>query len=227
MARELDKLLAETLAKFHPAPRSAVWDCRGTWVIRHKDVELMAARAGVRFGLPTVIEASGERKVVAMLVTATLGEVTDWATGEAAPANNKNAYPYAMAEKRARDRVALKVLGFYGLYSDEEADKFKEGRPPDAEEEADEFKEGQPPDAEEPATKRDTPKPVVTSGISTAYMQNLEAAEHDLTEAARRGTAALMTVWRKQLSEPVRVAFGGKCPDRFKELAARHDREAA
>jgi hypothetical protein len=216
MANEIDKILADTLAKFHPSPKTAVWDCRGKWIINHKDVELMAARAGVKFGLPTVIEASGERKVVAMLVTATLGEVTDWATGEAAPANNKNAYPYAMAEKRARDRVALKVLGLHGMYSEDEADEFK--RPP-----------GDAPsdDAPDPATKRDTPrKPVITSGISTGYMQNLEAAEHDLTEAARRGTTALVAQWKKQ-PPPVREAFGDKCPERFKLLAAKHDREAA
>ena len=40
--------------------------------------------------------------------------------------NNKNSYPYAMASKRARDRVALQLLGLAGyIYSEEEADDFK------------------------------------------------------------------------------------------------------
>lgn len=36
------------------------------------------------------------------------------------------AYPFAMAEKRAKDRVILKLAGLHGLYSEDEADEFKE-----------------------------------------------------------------------------------------------------
>ncbi len=40
------------------------------------------------------------------------------------------AYVYAMAEKRAKDRVILKLIELHGLvYSEEEADEFKESRP--------------------------------------------------------------------------------------------------
>lgn len=48
--------------------------------------------------------------------------------GEASKANCKNAYPYAMALKRCMDRVILKMskLAFDGIYSDSEADEFKE-----------------------------------------------------------------------------------------------------
>ena len=50
--------------------------------------------------------------------------------GEASPKNNKNAYPWAMAEKRAKDRVILKLIGLHGLvYSEQEADEFKSERP--------------------------------------------------------------------------------------------------
>jgi len=47
--------------------------------------------------------------------------------GEAAPENNKNAYPVAMAEKRAMSRVVLKLAGFYevGAFGEDEADDFK------------------------------------------------------------------------------------------------------
>ena len=46
------------------------------------------------------------------------------------PKNNKNAYPIAMAEKRAKDRVILKLLAAHGdLYSEEEADDFKRQNP--------------------------------------------------------------------------------------------------
>lgn len=48
--------------------------------------------------------------------------------GEASAQNCKNAYPYAMAYKRLFDRVVLKIckLAFDGIYSDSEADEFKE-----------------------------------------------------------------------------------------------------
>lgn len=48
--------------------------------------------------------------------------------GEASAQNCKNAYPYAMAYKRLFDRVVLRIckLAFDGIYSDSEADEFKE-----------------------------------------------------------------------------------------------------
>lgn len=48
--------------------------------------------------------------------------------GEVTPNNCKNPYPYAMALKRCMDRVILKnsKIAFAGIYSDVEADEFKE-----------------------------------------------------------------------------------------------------
>lgn len=48
--------------------------------------------------------------------------------GEVSQVNCKNAYPYAMAYKRLFDRVVLKLckLAYDGIYSDSEADEFKE-----------------------------------------------------------------------------------------------------
>lgn len=48
--------------------------------------------------------------------------------GEFSQANCKNGYPYAMAFKRCFDRVVLKKskLAFSGIYSEVEADEFKE-----------------------------------------------------------------------------------------------------
>ena len=48
--------------------------------------------------------------------------------GEVSPTNCKNEYPYAMAYKRCFDRVVLKKskLAYAGVYSDSEADEFKE-----------------------------------------------------------------------------------------------------
>lgn len=48
--------------------------------------------------------------------------------GEVSPANCKNAFPWAMLLKRVFDRVVLKKskLAYAGVYSDSEADEFKE-----------------------------------------------------------------------------------------------------
>jgi hypothetical protein len=126
MARQLDARLQDILQKYHPDPKSAVWDCHGVWVILHKAVEVIAAKAGVKFSAPTIIEADAEKKIVSLCVSGTLGDHEEWSIGEAAPYNNRNTYPYAMAEKRAKDRVVLKLIGLHGeIYSEDEADDFK------------------------------------------------------------------------------------------------------
>jgi hypothetical protein len=48
--------------------------------------------------------------------------------GECSPKNNKNAYPVAMAEKRAKSRIVLMLAGFYelGIYGQDESDSFSQ-----------------------------------------------------------------------------------------------------
>jgi hypothetical protein len=104
-----------------------VWEVRagGAWAVKHAALERAAAGQGIQFDPPTIIEGKGADKIVAMCVTGRLGDRAEWSIGEASPANNKNAYCYAMAEKRAKDRVILKLLNAHGtLYSDAEADDF-------------------------------------------------------------------------------------------------------
>ena len=61
--------------------------------------------------------------MVAIKCTASLGKAKVITYGEATPKNNKNGYPYAMAEKRAVDRAILKLIGIHGfVYSDDEVD---------------------------------------------------------------------------------------------------------
>ena len=108
-----------------------IWQVHGTsWVVKHKALERVAAEKKITFELPTMLEAKGGEKIVALCVNGKMGDRTEWSIGEAAPGNNKNAYPYAMAEKRAKDRVILKLLNSHGyLYSEDEADDFKQGAP--------------------------------------------------------------------------------------------------
>lgn len=109
---------------------------KGTWIAKHSALEVAAVKADIRFDNPIVIEASTNDGIAVLSVRGQMYErVSDkenrppreeWATGEASPKNNKNAYPWAMAEKRAKDRVILKLIGMHGLaYSEDEADDFQ------------------------------------------------------------------------------------------------------
>jgi hypothetical protein len=50
--------------------------------------------------------------------------------GECTPKNNSNAYPVAMAEKRAKSRVVLTLAGLYeiGCFGEDEAEDFKRSK---------------------------------------------------------------------------------------------------
>ena len=129
MADLPDKLI-EIFKSIGLTREQATWDCHGTPVALHKALEQVAAHLGITFDPPVIIEANAEKKTVAMQVSGRLGDAVEWSIGEAVPYNNKNSYPYAMAEKRAKDRVILKLIGVAGfVYSEEEADDFQATRP--------------------------------------------------------------------------------------------------
>lgn len=125
MAKTIDPALAAILKQFGADPKTDIWDCHGTWVAYHRTLERIAAAAKIVFDAPQIIEAQSDAGVVALCVTGRIGEQSAWSIGEATPKNNKNAYPYAMAEKRAKDRVIIKLVGLHGIYSEDEADDFK------------------------------------------------------------------------------------------------------
>lgn len=96
------------------------------WVCKHAALEVVATKANVEWDLPQVIQADTANGIAVIVASGKMGKRVEWATGEANPKNNKNSYPWAMAEKRAKDRVVLKLVGIHGLvYSEDEADDFK------------------------------------------------------------------------------------------------------
>jgi hypothetical protein len=98
----------------------------------HKALEKVAVYKNIVFDEPKVLENNSEKKIASLLVVGKMGDKSEWSIGEASPSNNKNSYPYAMAEKRAKDRVILKLVGLHGdVYAEDEADAFKEDRPSD------------------------------------------------------------------------------------------------
>jgi hypothetical protein len=126
------KLVGDVLKEIGETPDTACWELpqNKTLVVLHKALERVAAHKKITFDPPTIVESDINSKNVVIVVTGHLGEKSEWSFGEAAPYNNKNAYPFAMAEKRAKDRVILKLVGLHGYaYSEEEADDFKKARP--------------------------------------------------------------------------------------------------
>ena len=108
-----------------------IWEVRagGAWAIKHSALERVATEQKISFLPPEVLDSNSMEKYVALLITGQMGDRTEWSIGEAAPHNNKNAYVFAMAEKRGKDRVILKLLNSHGaIYSDSEADEISEGK---------------------------------------------------------------------------------------------------
>jgi hypothetical protein len=125
---QLRKVLREYDEDFND--KGTVWRVQGTAVISHKALERIAAKAGIKYASPTIIRA--ERDEAVLLVSGTLGDRMEWSIGEALVNVNyrvsgkQAGYVWAMAEKRAKDRVILKLVSLHGLaYSEEEADEFK------------------------------------------------------------------------------------------------------
>ena len=120
----IPKKVIEIIKELEMTKDETLWDCHGTWVMYHKALEKIAAHKGVTFDEPKIIHSDMALKSVVMLVTGRMDQRSEWSFGEATPANNKNAYPFAMSEKRAKDRVILKLVGLHGdVYSDAEIDK--------------------------------------------------------------------------------------------------------
>lgn len=126
--------IRDILSRYGEQDQENVWKVQSTWVIKHACLERIAAKAGIVFRPPQILRA--ERDEAVILVTGVIKEGTgreEWSIGEALVNGNYRitgkmaAYPYAMAEKRAKDRVILKLIGLHGLaYSEEEADEFRE-----------------------------------------------------------------------------------------------------
>jgi hypothetical protein len=138
--RTADKQIADILVRYGEPFGGNVWRVQGTAVIYHKTLERIAAQAGIVFEPPTIIRA--ERDEAVILVTGRLPgakpgtERVEWSLGEALVNVNyrvsgkQAAYVYAMAEKRGKDRVILKLIELHGLvYSEEEADEFRAHQP--------------------------------------------------------------------------------------------------
>ncbi len=102
-----------------------IWAVRpGVFAVKHKALERIAAKRGIIL-LDLRLEFVDLANKMALVRAEMSRNGTNKAIsfGEATPYNNKNAYPVAMAEKRAVGRCILKILHVHGdIYSESEVD---------------------------------------------------------------------------------------------------------
>jgi len=108
----IDEKVQRILIKYNIDQQKALWDCHGTQIMYHRYIEEIGAAAGVQVIKYETIKADESTAIVKC--HARLGKVDQFSYGECSPRNSKNAYPVAMAEKRAFDRCVLKLVGLHG-----------------------------------------------------------------------------------------------------------------
>lgn len=123
--------LAE-LAKKYNLGQEDFFKIHNTVIITRTGVEKIAsvAKIGIDYKI-VALDLTNKEACIECVATMPsekgLKSVTTF--GESTPYNTKNAYPVAMAEKRAKARAILMLTEFYseGVYSEDEADDFKKG----------------------------------------------------------------------------------------------------
>ena len=120
---KIDPIVKDILQELKFNPNECLWEKHGATCMKHRYIEIAGQEKGVIIESLDEIEKNSAEGVVAIKCTASLGKSKVITYGEATPKNNKNGYPYAMAEKRAIDRAILKLIGIHGfVYSDDEVD---------------------------------------------------------------------------------------------------------
>lgn len=102
--------------------KDAVWLHKqsGMRIIKHRYIELLAGAQAIQT-VDLDVQYWPEKSAAIAKATVAKDSIQYISWGEAAPGNNKNAYPVAMAEKRAMDRAILKAVNLHGFfYSDAE-----------------------------------------------------------------------------------------------------------
>ena len=121
---KIDPIVKDILNELKFNPAECLWEKHGATCMKHRYIEIAGQNKGVVINSLEEVEKNSAEGVVAIKCTASLGKSKVITYGEATPKNNKNSYPYAMAEKRAVDRAILKLIGIHGfVYSDDEVNE--------------------------------------------------------------------------------------------------------
>jgi len=95
-------------------------------IITRQGIDKIMANSGVEIQYE-LVNLSEDHSHCLIKALGRRGEKVIQTFGEASPKNNRNAYPVAMAEKRAKSRIVLMLSGFYehGIFGEDESDDFK------------------------------------------------------------------------------------------------------
>lgn len=105
------------------------WECHGKPVLLHSTCERVAVMEGINNLDMEIVEINSEKRLCVIKCTGKLGSRSEVSYGEASPKNTISAYFVAMAEKRSKDRVILKLVNMSGLvYSESDVVKDKDGK---------------------------------------------------------------------------------------------------
>ena len=130
MGKPIDKHAQKILEELNLNPKDCLWDCHGAWVMYHRYVEQAGIEKGISINAIEVVEANSKDGIAVVKCIASKGDVSVTTFGESSPKNNRNPYPFAMAEKRAIDRAFLKLLGLHGfIYAEDEMDVTSSDKP--------------------------------------------------------------------------------------------------
>lgn len=132
---DIPKVITDLLKEAGLTAAQACWQLpqnKRVWIVNHKSLEKLAAMKNIYYTDCKVELADSTNNAYAVSVVGHLGDRSEWSIGEASSGNVKGqgAYYFAMAEKRAKDRVILKLLGLHGdMYTDQDAEEFANAEP--------------------------------------------------------------------------------------------------
>ena len=202
--------IATILAQYGVPADGSVWRVEGQAFIHHRVLERIAAQAKITFDPPTVLRS--ERDEAVLLVRGRMGERVEWSIGEATVGVNyelqgsEPAYVYAMAEKRAKDRVILKLIQLHDVVSSDEP-QVLESRPRGSNENTPAVERGMEPgivpELERKLGGCETVEAVVALMRDAQTQQSLAALPQDVVEQVREYAKARMVALG---SGPKRVA---------------------
>ena len=106
---KIDPIVKDILNELKFNPSECLWEKHDATCMKHRYIEIAGQNKGVSIDSLDEVEKNSAEGVVAIKCTASLGKAKVITYGEATPKNNKNGYPYAMAEKRAVERLLVAV----------------------------------------------------------------------------------------------------------------------
>jgi hypothetical protein len=127
--QEKQKAVNRTLSeKYGLDPAVHFWKQKqsGLFIATYDAIMIIAENEGITFTQP--IQNWDALPNICIMITAMHPDGREvWTFGECSADNNRNVYPFAMAEKRAKSRGVLMLINAYqyGVKSEVESDDFK------------------------------------------------------------------------------------------------------